>query len=208
MLEFFSGYLTNTLNALDYGAIIILMTIESSFIPFPSEVIIPPAGWLAAKGELNLWLVIGSGVLGSLLGGLFNYYFALILGRRVLYKLAASRWAKFFLINEDKLKYSEEYFREHGRSSTFIGRLVPAVRQLISLPAGLARMPLGTFILYTTAGAGLWSTILALLGYFFGANQEKLKSYYHLISIIGGSLFVIFVIYLIIRYRKKIRRKL
>ena len=195
----------NLFASLDYVSIAILMAIESSFVPLPSEVILPPAGWLAATGELNIFAVIIVAAVGSLLGALFNYFLARTLGRQVIYKLARSKWAKFFLINEDKLKASEEYFRTHGKSSTFIGRLVPGVRHLISLPAGLAKMNLRDFAASTLAGALLWSAILTLLGYWFGANQEQIKNYYHLIALGGGGIFLLFVIGLIVKTKHKVK---
>lgn len=189
--------------SLDYVSVMILMAIESSFVPLPSEIILPPAGWLASGGELNLWGIIIAATIGSLIGALFNYYLARTLGRKVIYKLANSSWAKFFLINEEKLKASEEYFRAHGKASTFIGRLVPGVRHLISIPAGLAKMNLWDFMGYTIAGAGIWSAILTLLGYWFGANQAQIKNYYHLIAIVGGSIFFLFVVYLIVKTKRQ-----
>jgi membrane protein DedA with SNARE-associated domain len=190
-------------SSLDYVSVVILMAIESSFVPLPSEIILPPAGWIAASGELNLWGIIIAATIGSLIGALFNYFLARTLGRKVIYKLARSTWAKFFLINEAKLLASEEYFRAHGKASTFIGRLVPGVRHLISIPAGLAKMNLWDFMAYTVAGAAIWSAILTLLGYWFGANQAQIKNYYHLIAIVGGSIFFLFVIYLIVKTKGK-----
>ena len=154
------------------------MTIESSFIPFPSEVVIPPAAYLASRGEFNIYLVILSGVAGSLIGALINYFLALTLGRAVIYRLAGTRLARMLLINEDKIKKSEDMFLKYGNLSTFTGRLIPAIRQLISIPAGFARMPLKSFLLYTFLGSGLWTAILAAAGYIFGANQELILRYY------------------------------
>ncbi|MBQ5693752.1 MAG: DedA family protein [Bacteroidaceae bacterium] len=143
------------------------MAIESSFIPFPSEAVVPPAAWKAAvTGEMNVFLVVLFATLGALIGALFNYFLALWLGRPIVYKFANSRFGHMCLIDEEKVKYAEEYFDKHGAISTIVGRLVPAVRQLISIPAGLARMGLGRFLLYTTLGAGSWNIILAILGYY------------------------------------------
>ncbi len=142
------------------------MTIESSFIPFPSEVVVPPAAWLAAKGEnnLNVYLIVTFATLGACFGAIINYYLAMWLGRPIVYKFANSRLGRFFLLSEAKIKKSEEYFEKNGAISTLIGRLIPAVRQLISIPAGLAKMKIGKFILYTTLGAGVWNIILAIIG--------------------------------------------
>ncbi len=155
------------LENLNYQIVTLFMTIESSFIPFPSEVIVPPAAWKAMTDESMgiLWVIVCATV-GANLGGLVNYCLARWLGRPLIYRFANSRIGHLCLINEKKLLQSEAYFRKHGAASTFLGRLVPAVRQLISIPAGLAKMKIGAFLLYTTLGAGLWNTILALIGYF------------------------------------------
>ena len=156
------------LDHLNYWTITLLMTIESSFIPFPSEVVVPPAAYKAAVNEeLNIYLVVLFATLGANLGAIINYYLARWLGRPIVYKFANSRFGHMCLIDEAKVQHAEEYFDKHGALSTFIGRLIPAVRQLISIPAGLARMKLHTFLIYTTLGAGLWNTILAAIGYFF-----------------------------------------
>ena len=155
------------LENLNYWVVTIFMTIESSFIPFPSEVIVPPAAWKAMTDDsMNIFLVVIFATVGADLGALINYYLARWLGRPIVYKFANSRFGHMCLIDEAKVHHAEEYFRTHGAASTFFGRLIPAVRQLISIPAGLAGMKLGPFLLYTTLGAGIWNTILALLGYF------------------------------------------
>ena len=155
------------LENLNYWVVTIFMTIESSFIPFPSEVIVPPAAWKAMTDDsMNIFLVVIFATIGADLGALINYYLARWLGRPIVYKFANSRFGHMCLIDEAKVHHAEEYFRKHGAASTFFGRLIPAVRQLISIPAGLAGMKLGPFLLYTTLGAGIWNTILALLGYF------------------------------------------
>ena len=154
------------LEHLNYWTITLLMTIESSFIPFPSEVIIPPAAYKAAvNDELNIYLVVLFATIGADIGALINYYLAKWLGRPIIYKFANSRLGHMCLIDEEKIHHAEEYFRKHGVASTFFGRLIPAVRQLISIPAGLAGMKIGPFLLYTTLGAAIWNSILALLGY-------------------------------------------
>lgn len=155
------------LENLNYWVVTLFMTIESSFIPFPSEVIVPPAAWKSMTDEsMNIFLVIVFATIGADLGALINYYLAKWLGRPIVYKFANSRFGHMCLINEEKIRHAEEYFRKHGATSTFFGRLIPAVRQLISIPAGLAGMKLKPFLLYTTLGAGIWNSILALLGYF------------------------------------------
>ncbi|OQA38770.1 MAG: Inner membrane protein YqjA [Parcubacteria group bacterium ADurb.Bin316] len=185
-----------------YGGIFILMTIESSFVPFPSEVVIPPAAYLAQKGEMNIFLVIFFGILGSLVGATINYFLAMTLGRRIVYGLAATKYAKFFLINEQKIKKAEDCFISFGKSSTFIGRLVPGIRQLISIPAGFAKMKFFNFILFTFLGSGIWVIILAGLGYWFGANDELIKKYYQEISYVGLLLATFFVFYLVYKIKK------
>lgn len=155
------------LEHLNYWTITILMAIESSFIPFPSEVVVPPAAYKAAVGdELNVYLVVIFATAGANIGAVINYYLAKWLGRPIVYKFANSRFGHMCLIDEEKVKNAEVYFDKHGALSTFIGRLIPAVRQLISIPAGLAKMKLSTFLIYTTLGAGIWNTILAALGYY------------------------------------------
>lgn len=154
------------LENLNYWIVTLFMAIESSFIPFPSEVIVPPAAWKAMADEsMNIVCVVLFATLGADLGALVNYYLARWLGRPIVYRFANSRLGHICLIDEEKVRHAEEYFRRHGAASTFFGRLIPAVRQLISIPAGLAGMKLGSFLLYTTLGAGIWNSVLALLGY-------------------------------------------
>ena len=143
------------------------MAIESSFIPFPSEVVVPPAAYKAAvSGEMNVFLVVLFATVGANIGALINYYLAKWLGRPIVYKFANSRIGHMCLIDEAKVQKAEQYFEKHGAVSTFIGRLIPAVRQLISIPAGLSQMKLSTFLIYTTLGAGIWNIILAAIGYY------------------------------------------
>lgn len=156
------------LEHLNYWTITLLMAIESSFIPFPSEVVVPPAAWLAADpaSGMNVYLVVVFATLGAMLGAVINYYLAMWLGRPIIYKFANSRFGHMCLIDEPAVKKAEAYFDERGALSTFIGRLIPAVRQLISIPAGLARMKISTFLLFTALGAGIWNAILAALGWY------------------------------------------
>jgi len=167
---------------LGYSGIVILMAIESSFIPLPSEIIIPPAAYLASQGKMNLLLIIVAGIFGSVLGAVINYLLSLSLGRLVIYKLADTKLARLFFITPAKIATAEKYFLANARSATFLGRLIPVIRHLISIPAGFSRMPFGTFLLYTAAGAAIWVIILTALGYFIGANQALLSQYYREIS--------------------------
>ncbi|OHD09677.1 MAG: hypothetical protein A2Y34_15840 [Spirochaetes bacterium GWC1_27_15] len=192
---------------INYFTITGLMAIESSFIPFPSEIIIPPAAWKAAQGDLNIFLVVIFGTLGAIIGALFNYLFALFLGRAIIYKFADTKIAHFLLIDREGVKKAEDYFLKYGNISTFIGRLVPGVRQLISVPAGLSKMKILPFLLYTTLGATIWNVILAVLGYFLYSQKELLNKYYKELSyvfLILGVLVVAFIVVSnIIKHRKK-----
>ncbi|MBK6347512.1 MAG: DedA family protein [Bacteroidales bacterium] len=188
---------------ISYLTIFILMAIEGSFIPFPSEVVIPPAAWKAAQGEMNIFLVVIVGTLGALAGSLINYYLSYFLGRKIVYAFAETKVARILLITPEKVGQAESYFVKHGKSSTFIGRLVPGVRQLISIPAGLAKMPMKDFLLYTILGAGIWNIILAALGYFLYSQKELLELYYHELSYAMLALGVIFVGYLIFKGTRK-----
>lgn len=162
-------WLTEAIFALGYPGIVVLMALESSFFPFPSEVVLPPAGYLAAQGRMNAWLAFGCGVGGSLIGAVFNYVVAVRLGRPLLH-----RYGRYLLIKETSLDRAEAYFRNHGEISTFIGRLIPVIRQYISLPAGLARMRLDLFAAYTALGAGIWCAILTWVGWYLGRKAELL----------------------------------
>ncbi len=170
-----------------YLGIFIMMSIESSFIPFPSEIVLIPAGYLASKGDMNIAMIMVSGLGGSMVGAFINYYLALLLGRKIL-----KRYGKYFFIKEEALVKMDGFFDKHGHISTFVGRLIPGIRQLISIPAGLSRMNLGIFSFYTALGAGIWALILVLLGYFIGENQEMIDMYLKQITIIV--LFVLLVL--------------
>jgi len=180
---------------LNYFTVFLLMAVESSFIPFPSEVVVPFAAWKVAEGTMSLTGVMLASTAGAMTGAFFNYYLALWLGRPVIYRLADTKWAHWLLIDRHNIEKAEDYFRKHGKMSTFVGRLVPAVRQLISLPAGLARMKVGTFALYTFIGAGLWNCILALVGYFAYDLKDKILPYLDWIMYGVGVLFVGFLAY-------------
>ncbi|MDD4033217.1 MAG: DedA family protein [Bacteroidales bacterium] len=197
MAAFYESVIAWYMMHMNYFTITVLMTIESSFLPFPSEVVIPPAAWKAAQGDLDLGLVILFGTLGALLGAIINYYLAKSLGKMIIYRFADSRLGRMCLLDSNKIKKAEAYFIRYGNISTFIGRLVPGIRQLISIPAGLAEMPLRPFLLYTTLGALMWNIILAVLGYYLQSQQELFNQYYSELSLGFGLLAVILVAYLI-----------
>ena len=199
----FSNVMEWYMSHINYGTITLLMAIESSFIPFPSEIIVPPAAWKAAQGELNLGLVFFFSTLGALIGAIFNYYAALFVGRKLIYRIADTKFANLMLINPVSIKKAEDYFLANGKSSTFIGRLIPAIRQLISLPAGFARMNMRDFILYTTLGAMAWNSILVALGYFLYSQKELLQRYYSEISWTFFILGVLFVGYVAVKTMRK-----
>ncbi len=163
--SFFQWFVDNA----TYLFVFVFMVIESSFIPFPSEVVVPPAAYLACtKGDMNIFMVVIAATAGAIVGALINYYLALWIGRPIVYKFANSRFGHACLIDQAKVEKAEQYFDKHGAMSTFIGRLIPAVRQLISIPAGLARMNIGMFILFTGLGAMIWNIVLAALGWWLG----------------------------------------
>lgn len=171
-----------------YLGIFIMMAIESSFIPFPSEIVLVPAGYIASKGEMNIAYIMGSALSGSLVGAFINYYLALTLGRKFLLK-----FGKYFFISPQTLEKMERYFKSHGHISTFTGRLIPGIRQLISIPAGLARMNIAEFSIYTTLGAGIWALILVFVGYFIGENETLIRQYLKEITLIVLVLLAILV---------------
>lgn len=198
----FDWYMAN----LNYWTIYLLMTIESSFIPFPSEIVVPFAAWKAGEGSLTMWGVLLSSTAGAMTGAIINYYLAVWIGRPVLYRLAETKWAHALLITRESIEKSEKYFIKHGKASTFIGRLVPAVRQLISIPAGLARMHIGTFLLYTFLGATIWNIILAVIGFYAYDKREFILPYLDWIMYAVGALFVIWLSWKGIQaYRKRSR---
>ena len=180
-----------------YLGIFIMMAIESSFIPFPSEIVLIPAGYLASEGQMSLGMIMSAALGGSMVGAFINYFLALTLGRKIL-----QNYGKYFFIKESALEKMDDYFQKHGHISTFIGRLIPGIRQLISIPAGLARMNLVVFSTYTALGAGIWALILTLLGYFIGENQELIDTYLKQITMaIVGSLVIVGFLYY--RYQKR-----
>jgi len=198
-------WLVGLIDSLGYFGIFILMTIESSFIPFPSEIVLTPAGVLVQRGKMNFFLVFFAGVLGSLVGALINYYLAYYLGRKGINKLIAKR-DKFFFLNEESLKKTDKFFHEHGEVANFTGRLIPIVRQLISIPAGFAKMNIIKFVIYTVIGAGIWTFILIGLGYLYGDNIELVKKNLGVIHwLLITFVLVIILIYLLIIKKRKNR---
>lgn len=197
-MELFLNWLMNIIETIGYLGIFICMTIESTFIPLPSEVIVPPAGYLAAQGKMNIYIVIICGTLGSVAGALINYWISIKLGRAIIIK-----WGKYFKLPESRFVKVEKYFNEHGAISTFIGRLVLGLRHYISIPAGLTKMKLDKFIFYTFLGAAIWNTILAYIGFTVGNNIKLIKERSHEISlyVLGA------IIFLLIGYIIKVKRK-
>ena len=197
------------LEHLNYWVITLLMAIESSFIPFPSEVVVPPAAYKAATtGELNIFLVVLFSTIGACIGAAVNYYLALYLGRPLIYRFAESRFGHMCLLDGAKVENAERYFDKHGAVGTFFGRLVPAVRQLISIPAGLSRMNIARFFLYTTLGAGICNCILAAMGWYIGRNysgqlEEKVAEYSGELKIVMLVLGAAVVLYLAYKGLKK-----
>ena len=190
---------------MNYASITALMTIESSFIPFPSEVVIPPAVYVASEPTsalcatgnypVDVALIVLFGTVGAMLGAVINYLLSMWLGRPIIYKFADSRVGHLLLLSSEKVQQAENYFNDHGKVSTFIGRLIPGIRQLISIPAGLAKMHFGQFMLYTFLGAFIWNTVLALLGYIAHGQADLINQYSHELSIIILALVGVVVIY-------------
>ena len=191
------NWLLNTLNAMGYPGIFALMAMESSIIPLPSELVMPPAGYLANQGQMNIWIAILMGTIGSLAGAYANYFAAHWLGRPLILK-----YGKYVWITEEKFAKAESFFLKHGEISIFIGRLLPVIRHLISIPAGIAGMNHFRFSLYTLVGAGIWCTILAWIGYFIGKEQGLIMKYSHQ-AVIGVIIFSAVLIAFYIWRQKK-----
>ena len=202
---------------MNYGTITALMTIESSFIPFPSEVVVPPAAYVAgiegsslhttSKYPINVLLVVLFGTLGAIIGAIINYLLAMWLGRPIIYAFADSRLGHILLLSAEKVKKAEDYFNAHGKVSTFVGRLIPGIRQLISIPAGLCKMHFGWFLFYTFLGAILWNIVLALLGYIAHGQMDLIHAYSHELSIAIMALLIAVVAYFVIKFAiKRLRR--
>ena len=202
------SFISTLLNNLSYPTILLLMLLESTVIPVPSELVVAPAAYHAAGGNLNVVLVVLFATLGADIGASINYFVALYVGRPVVYRFANSKWGKMCMLNEEKVKKSEQYFDKHGIAATLTGRLIPGIRHLISIPAGLARMNYWKFLLYTVLGAGAWHTILAALGWYLHAIVPKdqlestIKQYNHYI-VIGIVAVVVVVITCLVWKRKK-----
>lgn len=207
--------LTSLLNNLTYGAIFVLMLLESTVIPVPSELVIAPAAYHSAAGNMHVWLVILFGTLGADIGATINYIAGYYLGRPIIYKFANSRFGYLCLLNQEKVERSEKYFNDHGMVATITGRLIPGIRHLISIPAGLAKMKYWQFILYTTLGAGVWNCILAALGWYLHSFvpeeqlEDKILEYGEYIKfvilLLVGIAFVYFLTKWYIDRRRKIR---
>lgn len=195
----FDWYMAN----LNYFTIALLMAIESTFIPLPSEVVVPFAAYKAAQGDLNVFLVVLFGTIGALSGSLINYTLSYYLGRPIVYAFAESKVGKMFLLSKEKVEHAETYFIKNGRTSTFIGRLVPGIRHLISIPAGLAKMNLRDFMLFTFVGAGIWNIILAIIGYYLYEIRDQIFPYLEYILYFLGFVFVVYLIYTIRKNNKK-----
>lgn len=215
---FLSDILGTYTDNLSFSAVTGLMTVESSFVPFPSEIVVPPAAYGACCPDnenlyvtdsplLNTVLVVLAATAGAVLGALINYYLAMYLGRPVIYRLADSRAGRMLLLSPEKIRKAEEYFDRKGNISTFIGRLIPGIRQLISIPAGLARMKMTSFVFFTALGAMIWNTVLAAMGYIAGGNQELINEYSEILSwAIIGVFCAAVLIFILIKIKEKSRK--
>ena len=195
---------------INYWTVTLFMAIESSFIPFPSEAVVPPAAYKAAAGEMNLVLVIIFATIGANIGALFNYVLARWLGRPFVYKFANSKLGHLCLVDEEKIRRSETFFEKYGVIATLIGRLVPVIRQFISIPAGLAKMPILPFLLYTTIGAGIWNIILAGIGYYlhsFVPKEQLMEKVFEYSHAIGYSIAGVVAVALIFWLLKSLLKK-
>jgi len=200
-MSFIVAWIVQTVGSLGYFGIFIMMFLESSFFPFPSEVVMIPAGYLSFKGEMNLVGVIVTGILGSIAGAWFNYYLAIKLGRKLLLK-----YGHYVFFTKETLEKVEIFFKKHGPISTLSGRLIPVIRQYVSLPAGLAHMEITRFLSYTGIGAGIWVSILALMGYYFGQNETLLRENLH-IATISIVLLIVLIVVIYIWLNKRKERK-
>ena len=206
------NFISSLLGNLNYGTVFFLMLLESTVIPVPSELVVAPAAYHAAAGNINLWLVILFGTLGADMGATINYIAGYYLGRPIIYRFANSKWGKLCLLNQDKVEKSEKYFYDHGMIATITGRLIPGIRHLISIPAGLAKMNYWKFLLYTTIGAGVWNCILAALGWYLHSIvpadqlESKLIEYGDYIKWSIIALVIIAAAFFAIRYWIKKRK--
>lgn len=212
-----AGFVSNILhwydNNMNYWAVGALMTVESSFIPFPSEVVIPPAVYVAldeqSRSGMNWWLVVVFGTAGALLGAIINYLLSLWLGRPIIYAFAESKLGRVLQLSKEKIERAETYFNDHGNMSTLVGRFIPVIRQLISIPAGLSRMNFGAFCLFTGIGALAWNLVLALLGYLahLAGDISVVEQYSHEISIAIIAILALVVVFFVVRWIVKKNRK-
>ncbi len=198
MIHEIANTIVQYIGDMGYWGIFLLMFLESTFFPFPSEIIMIPAGYLAYKGEMNVYIVVLVGILGSVAGALFNYYLAMHFGRRFILK-----YGKYFFIKEETLDKLEAFFTKHGDLSTFNGRLIPGIRQLISLPAGLAKMNIAKFSLYSGLGAGIWVIVLVALGYLLGSNEELISEYLKSATLIALISVVLITLFYIVRHKRR-----
>jgi len=198
MLHDIATSLVSLIGDMGYWGIFLLMFLESTFFPFPSEIIMIPAGYLAHQGEMNIYIVVLVGIFGSVAGALFNYYLALHFGRRFIVK-----YGKYVFVKEETLDKLEAFFSKHGELSTFNGRLIPGIRQLISLPAGLARMNIAKFALYSGLGAGIWVLVLVVLGYILGSNEELISEYLQIATVITLISVCFITLFYIIRNKRR-----
>ena len=198
MIHDIAATIVSYIGDMGYWGIFLLMFLESTFFPFPSEIIMIPAGYLAFKGEMNIYLIILAGILGSVGGALLNYYLAIHFGRAFIL-----RYGKYFFIKEATLDKLESFFTKHGEISTFTGRLIPGIRQLISLPAGLARMNMAKFSFYTAIGAGIWVIVLVAVGYLVGSNEELISEYLKSATLIALISVVLITIFYVVRYKRR-----
>ena len=201
LFHLFVQWLVDVVGVMGYPGIVMLMFLESSFFPFPSEVVMPPAGYLASQGKMHLVPIILCGILGSLLGALFNYYIAIKWGRRFF-----DRFGKYFLVSPEALDRAEVFFAKHGHISTFTCRLLPVIRQYVSLPAGLARMDLTKFCLYTSLGSGIWVAILTFIGYWIGNEAENVHKIMKSVTFILIA-FCVLLVFAYLQYNKRKRIK-
>ena len=197
MIHEIANSIVSYIGDMGYWGIFLLMFLESTFFPFPSEIIMIPAGYLAYKGEMNLYMVVLMGILGSVGGALLNYYLAKSFGRAFIL-----RYGKYFFIKEKTLDKLESFFAKHGEISTFTGRLIPGIRQLISLPAGLARMNIAKFSFFTALGAGIWVVVLVALGYVVGSNEELVSQYLKSATLIALISVIFIAVLYVVRYKR------
>ena len=198
MIHEIANTIVQYIGDMGYWGIFLLMFLESTFFPFPSEIIMIPAGYLAYKGEMNVYIVVFVGILGSVAGALFNYYLAMHFGRKFILK-----YGKYFFIKEETLDKLEAFFTKHGDLSTFNGRLIPGIRQLISLPAGLAKMNIVKFSFYSGLGAGIWVIVLVALGYLLGSKEELISEYLKSATLIALISVVLITLFYIVRHKRR-----